>query len=128
EEMPDGRRQGRDEGRNAARVLSERVPACVREDAGEVVRLVGQRRERRAHDRLGRLVDDREDAGPEHFETDGVEARAHDSVTMMLPLGATRAVASSPITSVEPSSSTTAPTVGSAPAPATTPWGRRGAT
>src|SRR5688572_26522509 len=106
--MADGGGQGADEGRDAAAVLRQRVAARVGQDAGEVVGLVGQRRERRPDDGLGGLVHDRDDPRPEHFERDRVELGGHGTVTTMLPLAATRPTPPGPITSVEPSSSTTA--------------------
>jgi len=63
--------------RDAARVLREGVPARVGEHAGEVVGLVGERGERRAHDGLGRLVDHRDEARPQDFQGHGVEGGRH---------------------------------------------------
>src|SRR5262249_21376309 len=78
------------------------------EDTREVVGLVGERGERRPHDGLGRLVHDRDQPRPQHLERDRVEPGAHGSVTTRLPVAATFAVPPGPMTSVEPSSSTTA--------------------
>src|SRR5207302_4617090 len=108
DEVAHGGRQAADEGRDAAAVLGQCRAAGVGQHAGEVVGLVGERRERRAHDGLGRLVDDRDDARPQDLQRDGVDGRAHGSVTMMLPVAATWPTPPDPITRVEPSSSRTA--------------------
>jgi hypothetical protein len=81
QEVAHGGGQGADERRNAAAVLRQRVTAGVGQHACEVVRLVRERRERRAHDRLGGLVDDRDQPRPQHLERDRVESRAHDDAS-----------------------------------------------
>ena len=110
-------RQGANERRDTSRVLRQCVAPGVREHTREVIGLVRQRRKRRADNRLGRLVDDGDEARPEHLQRDGVEPGRHasrasgegrDTVMMIFPLDATRAVASGPTTSVEPASSTIA--------------------
>src|SRR5581483_3595071 len=58
-EMANGARQRADERRETRRVLREQQSAIVRENAGIIVRLVQQHRERGAHDHLRSLVDDR---------------------------------------------------------------------
>ena len=67
----DGQRA--DEGGDALRVLRQRLPGRVGQHAGEVVGLVHQRRERRAPQRLRRLVDGGDGAAPEDLQRDGVE-------------------------------------------------------
>ena len=84
EEVPHRRRQRADEGRDAARVLGEGIAARVGEHAGEVIGLVGERGERGPHDGLRRLVGHRDDASPEHLESDGVKACRHWRVPVSL--------------------------------------------
>src|SRR5262245_2744630 len=113
--MAHGGGQGADERRDAAAVLRQGIAALVREHAREVVGLVRERRERRAHDRLRRLVDHRDEPRPQHLERDRVEPRAIErrrlhwsSVTTTLPVGATAKPARGGTTRAEPSSSITA--------------------
>ena len=66
-------RQRADERGDALGILRERLPGRICQHAGKVVGLIHQRRERRAPQRLRRLVHRRDRPPPQDLQRDGVE-------------------------------------------------------
>ena len=76
-EMADGLGQRADERRRAGGRLRERVAVAVEQHHGVVLRLADNRRERGAHQRRRRLVDERDDAAPRDLHENRVVEFTH---------------------------------------------------
>ena len=73
EKRANGPRRRPDEGRDAVRRLGDRASLRVGDDAGKIVGLANDRRERRPHQRGCGFIDDRDEPPPQQFQRYSVE-------------------------------------------------------